>query len=127
MYFCTCKKLTFLNLERGRSQLVTFLVGAFRRRTGSSPAHKQKFFVQVSFGFVRLFSQIFLMSPKCPPRFFFYFAKEWMFKNSQRAPFYIFWHYATYRQPKKIGKKISKKNSDFFQFFPHAGTVEENT
>ena len=30
------------------------------------------------------------MSPKGPPSFFSYFAKEWMFKNSQRPPFCIF-------------------------------------
>ena len=43
----------------------------------------------------------------------------------QRDLFYIFRHYATY-ETKKKSKKIFKK-SDFFQFFPHAGTVEENT
>ena len=32
-------------------------------------------------------------------------------------------HNATYRRP----KKFLKKNFDFFQFFPQAGTVEENT
>ena len=54
-----------------------------------------------------------------------------MFKNSQRPPFYIFRHYATYRRPKsfreKFSKIISKKVRIFFQFFPHAGTVEGNT
>ena len=42
-----------------------------------------------------------------------------MFKNSPRAPFCIFRHYATYRRP--------KKNFGNFLFFPHVGTVEENT
>ena len=52
-----------------------------------------------------------------------------MFKNFQMPPFYIFWHYATYRRPKKFEKKTKKvqKNCNFFHFFPHAGTVEENT
>ena len=45
-----------------------------------------------------------------------------MFKTSQRAPFRIFRHYATYRRPKNF-----EKNSGFFKIFPHAGTVEENT
>ena len=72
------------------------------------------------FVFVRLFPQIFSMSPKGPLHFF-YFAKEWMFKNFQRALFCIFWQYATYRRPKKW------KKSENFLFFPHAGTVEENT
>ena len=66
------------------------------------------------------------MSPKGPPSSFFYFAKECLFKNYQRPPFYIFRHYATYRR-KKIEKKFRKKIRIFFQFFPHAGTVEENT
>ena len=63
------------------------------------------------------------MSPKGPPFYFSYFAKEWMFKNSQRAPFYIFRHYATYWGPKKIEKKLER----FLNFFSDAGTVEENT
>ena len=45
-----------------------------------------------------------------------------MFKNSPRVPFYIFRHYATYRRPKKIGTMRLTG-----EFFPHAGTVEENT
>ena len=82
--------------------------------------------------FLRLFSHFLKMSPKGTPSFFFYFAKEWMFKNSQRPPFYNFRHYATYRrQFKKYFEKKIEKNSKkfgiFFQFFPHAGTVEENT
>ena len=89
---------------------------------GSSPAHDQNFFCA---GFFRLgvtfFSQN--VSKGSPFIFFSYFAKEWMFKNSQRPPFYIFRQYATDRRPTKISKKNPKK-SDFFQFFPHAGSVE---
>ena len=81
----------------------------------------KKFFVQVFITLGDFFSQIILNVSKRPPFIFFYFAKEWMFQNSQRAPYHIFRHYATYRRPKK-----SKKNH-FFPFFPHAGTVEENT
>ena len=44
--------------------------------------------------------------------FFVYFAKEWMLKNFQRAPFYMFRHYATYGRPKKL--KNFKKNWIFF-------------
>ena len=45
-----------------------------------------------------------------------------MSKKSQRVPpFYIFRHYATYR---RLHKKIEKI---FGKFFPHSGTVEENT
>ena len=71
---------------------------------------------KVVFGLVRLFSQIFQMSPKGPPFIFSYFSY---------FSFYICRHYATYRGPKKI-KKISKKNH-FFLFFLHVGFVEENT
>ena len=78
------------------------------------------------FGFVRLFFAIFLNVPKGTPSLFVNIAKEWMFKNSQRPPFYIFWHCATYRRPKTFRKKIAKIRI-FFNFFPHAGSVEENT
>ena len=44
-------------------------------------------------------------------------------KQAEYHTIYNFRDYATYRKP----KKISKKNSEFFQFFPNAGTVEENT
>ena len=58
--------------------------------------------------------------------FFVYFAKKWMLKNSQRAPFYMFRYYATYGWPKKILKNF-KKNRIFFSIFPQTGTVEEKT
>ena len=67
------------------------------------------------------------MSPKGPPSFFSNFAKQWMFKNSQQPSFYIFRHYATYRRPKKIRKKNNLKKILKLEFFPQAGTVEENT
>ena len=70
-----------------------------------------------SFGFVRLFA-ILLMSPKGLPSIFFYFAKEWMFKNCQRAHFTFF---GTMRLNE------DQKIRNVFQFFPKVGTVEDNT
>ena len=95
----------------------------------------KKFFVQVFFGFVILFFAIFLMSPKGPPFIFSYFAKELMFKNSQRPPFTFFGIMRLTIDQKKFRKKISKNKFEknikkfgiLFQFFPHAGTVEEIT
>ena len=77
----------------------------------------QLFFVYIFFGFVRLFLATFLMSPKGPPFIFSYFAKEWMLKNSQRAPFTFFGTMRLTRNFKKF-KKI-------LQVF--LGTVEEST
>ena len=71
----------------------------------SSPAHDQKFFVQF-FRLGETFFRKFLNVSKGSPFIFSYFAKEWMFKNSQRPPFYIFRQHATYqRQKNKISKK----------------------
>ena len=54
---------------------------------------------------VRLFFANFLYISKGSPLQFFSILQEWMFKNSQRPPFYLFWHCATYRRPKKNRKK----------------------
>ena len=70
----------------------------------------------VVFGFVRLFSQIFQMSPKGPPSFFSYFSKEWIFKNSQMPPF-TFVGTMRLTEDQKIQKKNSKKNLIFFSIF----------
>ena len=74
------------------------------------------------------------MSPKGPPYSFPILQKKWMFENSQRPPFTSFGTMGLTGDQRKIRKKIEKKfrkeilkNSDFFQFFPHAGTVEDNT
>ena len=80
---------------------------------GSSPTHDQKFFCAGFFGMVRLFSQFFLISPKGPPSFFFYFAKEWMFKNSQRPPFTFFGTMRLTGDQKKFEKKIG----NIFNYF----------
>ena len=74
-------------------------MSAKQKDVGSSPAHDQNFFRHVSKG-----------SP-----FNFLFCKKMDVQKLPKGPFYIFRHYATYRIPKK---------SDFF---PRAGTVEENT
>ena len=77
---------------------------------------------------MRLFSQFSKCLQRVPPSIFSIFQRNACSKNSPRAPFYIFRHYATCRRPKKISKKkIRNKISDFFSIFPHAGTVEENT
>ena len=78
------------------------------------------------FGFVRLFFAKFLNVSKGSPLIFFLFCKTMDVQKLPRSPFYIFCHYATYRRPKKISKKF-QKNWNFFQFFPQAATVEENT
>ena len=62
-----------------------------------------------------------------PLQFFFYFAKEWMFKNSQRAPLLHFSALCNLPETKMNFDKIFEKTGIFFQFFPNAGTVEENT
>ena len=88
-------------------------MSAKQKDVGSSPAHDQKFFCAGFFRLDETFFANFLNVSKGSPFIFFYFAKLWMFKNSQRPPFYIFRHYATYRRPKKFRKKI-QKNCDFF-------------
>ena len=100
---------------------------AKEKDVGLSPAHDQKFFVQVFFRLGETFFRKFLNVSKGAPFIFFYFAEGCIFKNSQRPPFYIFRHYATYQRPKKFEKKSKKiqKNQNFSKFFPHAGTVEE--
>ena len=43
------------------------------------------------------------MSPKGPPFNFFLFCKRMDVRKLPRAPLFHFWHYATYRRPKKSG------------------------
>ena len=76
-----------------------------------------QFFSACNFGFVRLFSQIFLMTPKGPPfNFFDILITEWTFKKSQRVPPFTFFGTMRLTGDKKISKKISVK---FFSFFFH--------
>ena len=67
------------------------------------------------------------MSPKGPSFIFFYFAKECMFKISQRPPFLYFSVPCDLPETKKNWKKFVEKFQKKSDFFPHAGTVEENT
>ena len=84
-------------------------------------------------GFFRLCETSFRNFFKClhsvPPSIFFYFAEEWIFKNSPRAPLLNFSALCDLPETKKyFEKKIQKEFQEFlFNFFPHAGTVEENT
>ena len=103
-------------------------MSAKQKDLGSSPANDQKVLCRFFRFCETFFRNFFKCLQSVLPSFFFCFAKQCMFKNSQSPPpFYIFRHYATYRRPKKF-KTISKESSEIcFQFFPHAGTVEENT
>ena len=81
-------------------------MSAKQKDVGSSPAQDQNFLCR----FFRLCETFFRKClQRVPLHFFSYVAKEWMFKNSQRPPFYYFRDSATYRRPKNTRKKISKK------------------
>ena len=69
------------------------------------------------------FFAIFLMSPKGPPSFFL-FCKRMDVQKLPKGPLLHFSALYDVPETKKIRKKI--KNG-IFHFFPHAGTVEENT
>ena len=75
------------------------------------------------FGIVRLFFRNFLKCLQWVHLRFFLFCKRKDVQKFPKSSFYIFRHYATYRRSKKFRKKFEM----FLQFFPHAGTVEENT
>ena len=99
-------------------EVTAFLRSAKQKDMGSSPVLDQNFFLQIFFGFVRLFFRKYLQ--RVHPSFFCLFCKKWMFKVSQSAPFYMFRHYATYRKPKKFEKKF-KKFGIFFSNFSSSG------
>ena len=69
-----------------------------------------------------------ILSPKGPPfEFFSIFQNNGCSKTPKGPPFTFF---VTMRltEDQKISKKnFEKKFRIFFQFFPHAGTVEDNT
>ena len=88
---------------------------------GSSPALDQNFFVQIFFGFVRLFSQI---SPKGPPVIFLSILQK---MDVQRLPECPLLHVSALCDLPETKKKSKKKFGIFFPIFPQAGTVEENT
>ena len=66
------------------------------------------------------FWKMFSMSPKGPPSYFFLFCSK-----IPRGPLLQFSALCDLPETKKIRK--FHKSLIFFQFFPHAGTVEENT
>ena len=80
----------------------------------------------VVFGLVRLFSQIFQMSPKGPPFIFPIFPKNGCSKTP-KCPLLHLSALCDLPRTKKIQKKFQKKILMFFLFFPHVGFVEENT
>ena len=67
------------------------------------------------------------MSPKGPPFIFTLFCKRMDFQKLPKAPFLHFLALCDLPETNKIFKKIQKNVGIFFQFFSHAGTVEENT
>ena len=69
---------------------------------------------------MRLFFAIFLNVSRGSPFIFFYFANEW------KTPFLHFLALCDLPETKKMEKNFEKFGF-FSQFFPHAGTVEENT
>ena len=83
----------------------------------------QKFFVQVFFGFVVLFFANFLNVSKGSHLHFFLFCKRMVVQKLPKAPLLNFSALCDLPETKKI-QIIS---GIFFNFFPHAGTLEENT
>ena len=67
---------------------------------------------------MRLFSQIFPLSPKGVPHLFLRFCNWMDVQKILKGPFfYIFWHYATYRRlQKSFEKKFRKIFSSIFSF-----------
>ena len=53
---------------------------------------------------------------------FFNFPREYQIQELPKAPLLHFSALCDLQETKKI-----EKSSDFFQFVPHSGTVEENT
>ena len=96
-------------------EVTAFLRSAKQKDVGSSFALDQNFFA-CYFAFVR--QQIFSMPPKGPPSFFFYFATEWLFENSPRAPF-TFSGLCNLPETKKFEKNTKKITGNFLiNFFP---------
>ena len=89
----------------------------FGKNLGFFLVRVPKVFCASYLGLVRLFSQIFLMSPKGPLSIFFSFETEWMFKKPQRVPLFTF--FGTMRLTGHL-KKFQK-----MEFFPRSGTGRE--
>ena len=106
--------LTFslLNMRPKKSKSKEILINwggeaMFRKIVESRPW--PNFFVDVIW-LCETFSQFFYCLQWVHPSIFFYFAKEWMFKKSQRVPLLHFWRCATYRRLQKI-------RINFLEFF----------
>ena len=95
-----------------------------QKDVGSSPAHDQKFFVQVFSGFVRLFFANFSNVLKGSPLHFFPILQNGYSKTPKGPPL-TFFRTMRLTADKKISKKNFKKNWIFN--FSQAGTVEKNT
>ena len=123
---CDFKKIAG-DLQKNFSKIFWKNFGKFfakQKDMGSSPALEQNFFVQIFFGFVRLFFAN--ISKGSTRHFFVYFAKNGCSKTPRVPPFTCF---GTMRLTgnQKNSKKKFKKFGIFFPIFPQAGTVEENT
>ena len=104
-------------------KVTAFLRSAKQKDMGSRPTLDQKFFVKV-FGFVRLFfRKFFFVFPKGPPFIFFLFCSMDV-QKLPKGPVLQFSALLDLPETKKKSKKKFKKNRNFFQFFPHAGTGE---
>ena len=105
-------------------------MSAKQEDVGSSPVHDQNFFVQVFFGLVGLFFAIFLNVSIGSPLHFFPTLQKNGYSKTPKGPLLPFSALCDLLETKKIRKRYFEKkiqqNSDF-QFFPHAGNVEENT
>ena len=75
---------------------------------GSGLALNQNFFVHVISALRDFFRHIFQMSPKGPLNFSLFCKKLDVQIIPKGPPFYIFWHYATYRRLPKKPKKVTE-------------------
>ena len=97
-----------------------------QKDVGWSPAHDRKFFVQV-FRLCETFFANFLNISKGSPFIFSLFCKTMDVQKLRKAPLLHLSALCDLPETKKNFEKKFQKTLDFFQFFPQAGTVEENT
>ena len=102
-------------------------MSAKHKDVGSSFAHDQKNFCACFFRLGETFSANFLNVSKRSPLHFFLFCKRMVVQKLPKAPLLHFSALCDLPETKKISKKNFQKIQIFFQFFPHAGTVVENT
>ena len=99
-------------------------MSAKQQDVDSSPVHDQKIFCAGFFGFVNFFFANFFNDSKRSPLHFSLFCKTMDVQKLPKGPLLHFSALCDLPETKKIEK--IKKNG-FFQLFPHACTVEENT